>query len=632
MATDAHQHPQENQSGRNADHASHAIRQLLSSLSRYIPIVRWLPRYQRSWLRSDVIAGVTLVALAVPESLGYAQIAGLPVEFGLYAVLGALVGYALFGPSRQLVAGPSAALAALSAATVGVLAPSGSSKFIVLSAGLALMAGVIALVAGLLRLGFVAQFLAEPVLTGFIFGLALSIAMRQAPKLFGVKSSDGNFFQRLWGLLTNLGSTNGWTLVIGILSLAILFGLKYLTHGIPEALIAIVFGLLAVSIFGLEQHGVAIVGAIPQGLPHFGLPQWSLSDIGTLISGALGLTLVGYAEHFGAASSFAARHHDEINANQELIGMGMANIGSSVCQGFAVGGSLSKTAANDGAGARSQISGLMAALLVILTLLVLTPLFHNLPEATLGAIVIFAVWGLLDVGALRRYARLRRLDFVLALTALFGELIFDVLPGLLIAVILSLLLLIYRASRPHVAVLGRIADIGLPQGKDTPLKSATDRGAATAFAERSGAYADIILHPAYTTIPGALILRVDAPLFFANATTVRTSIRELIRQQQPAPQLVLMDIEATSELDTSSADMLAELAAEVNTAGAHLALARVRTPVRAMLDRSGALKAIGEQHLYPSVEQGVADFLARGTTGDTAISSVQAPMSSGTES
>jgi MFS superfamily sulfate permease-like transporter len=250
-----------------------------------------------------------------------------------------------------------------------------------------------------------------------------------------------------------------------------------------------------------------------------------------------------------------------------------------VCQGFAVGGSLSKTAANDAAGGRTQLSGLAAAALVLLTMLVLTPLFHNLPEATLGAVVIFAIWGLMDVGALRRYWRLRRLDFVLALTAVLGELVFDVLPGLLLAVVLSLVLLIYRASRPHLAVLGKVPG--------------------------QHAYASVEQHPEYATVPGLLVVRVDAPLFFANDATARRGINTLIRQASPPPHTVLLDLETSSTLDTSSADMLAELADELKTMRIALALARVRTPVRAMLERTGLADTLGKDRMYASVEAGV---------------------------
>ncbi|HEV8191991.1 MAG TPA: SulP family inorganic anion transporter, partial [Ktedonobacterales bacterium] len=445
-------------------------------------------------------------------------------------------------------------------------------------------AGVIALLAGIARLGFVAQFLAEPVLTGFIFGLSMTIAIRQAPKLFGIEGGDGNFFQRLWDLIIHLGQTNGWTLAVGVVSLAILFGLKRLLPAVPASLVALVFGILVVSLFGLEKQGVAIVGAIPAGLPQFGLPTLKVSDIGTLLSAALGLTLVAYAEHISATSSFAAKHHQDVHPNQELIGLGMANLASAVCQGFAAGGSLSKTAANDTAGGRSQVSNLTAAVLVLLTMLILTPLFHNLPEATLGAVVIFAIWRLMDVGALQRYWRLRRLDFVFALTALLGELVFDVLPGLLLGVVLSLVVLIYRASRPHLAVLGEVPG--------------------------QHAYANVEQHPDYATVPGLLIIRVDAPLFFANDTTVRTGIRALIHQASPPPHMVLLDLETSSALDTSSADMLAELAQDLRAEGIELALARVRTPVRGMLQRTGFTDAIGNDRIYASVEAGVEAFRA----------------------
>ena len=586
------------QSHRSGDNGPGAAKQHAASsrglLGTYIPILRWLPRYSRMWLRGDIIAGITLVGLAVPESLGYAQIAGVPLQFGLYALLGGLLGYAIFGSSRQLVVGPSAGLAAISAATIAGLAASGSDRYLTLTAGLALLSGVVAILCGLLRLGFVAQFLSEPVLTGFIFGLAASIAMRQAPKLFGIEGGDGDFFQRLWQLITHLGETNGWTLAIGAASLAILFGLKHFAPRVPESLVALAFGILAVSLFGLEQQGVDIVGAIPSGLPHLGLPALSLADIGALISGALALTLVAYAEHIGAASTFAAKHHDEVRANQELIGLGVANLGAGLFQGFIVGGTLSKTAANNAAGARSQVSGLTAALLTLLTMLLLTPLFKNLPEATLGAVIIVALWSLMNVGALQRYWRLRRIDFTLALTALLGELLFDVLPGLLIAVVLSLVLLIYRASRPNLSVLGRA-----PGRID---------------------FEDVQSSPTVRVIPGLLLVRPNEEIFFANATALREKIVALARASHTKPRAVLLDLEETGELDVPGVDMLRELYDELDRDDITLLLVRVHHTVHTMLDRSGLITQMGADHIYPRALSAVrANLVAAGDEGNAEL-------------
>jgi sulfate permease, SulP family len=310
-----------------------------------------------------------------------------------------------------------------------------------------------------------------------------------------------------------------------------------------------------------------------------------LSDLLSLLPGASGIVLVVYAEHISAASKFATKHHYDLDANQELVALGVANFLAGLFGGFAGGGGLSKTTVNDVAGSRSQLSNLVAALLVIVTLLFLLPLFRDLPEATLGAIVIHAVWGLFDVGELRRYWRLRRTDFALALVALLGVLVFDILPGLLLAVILSLVLLIYRASRPQGSILGRLPD--------------------------KQAYGDIVRHPENETMPGLLIFRLNTPLFFANNAPLRARIKQLSHTSKPAPRAVLLDLEASNGLDISSADTLLEMAAELKTDGVVLLLANVRGPVRDMLRRSGVSQVIGVEHLYADIEEGVRDFRAK---------------------
>lgn len=414
--------------------------------------------------------------------------------------------------------------------------------------------------------------------------MAASIAMRQAPKLFGIESGDGDFFQRLWTLVTHLNETNGWTLAIGVASLAILFGLKRFAPRVPESLVALAFGIIVVTLFGLQSQGVAIVGAIPSGLPHLGIPALSLQDVGSLISGALALTLVAYAEHIGAASTFAAKHHDEVRPNQELIGLGVANLFSGLFQGFIVGGTLSKTAANNAAGARSQVSGLTAAALTVVTMLLLTPLFKNLPEATLAAVIIVALWGLFNVSALRRYWNLRQVDFALALTALLGELVFDVLPGLLIAVVLSLLLLIYRASQPNLSVLGRA-----PGRID---------------------FEDMQWSPTIKAIPGLMLIRPNEEIFFANATALREKIMALVQASTPRPHSLLLDLEESGELDVPGVDMLHELHEELDREGIALLLVRVHHPVRDIFDRSGLTGQIGVDHIYPRTLGAVRESLA----------------------
>ena len=553
------------------------------ALRRYLPFLAWLPHYQRGWARADLVAGLTVWAVLVPESVAYAQLAGVPPVAALSAAPGALLAYALVGSSRQAIVGGTSALAIMSAATVASLTAASGARYMSLTADLAVLTGTLALLFGVARLGFVASFLSRPVMSGFIFGLSLVVAVGQVPKLCGLPGTSGTFFQKGWGVATHLSQTNGWTLLIAVVSLTLLFGLKRVVPAAPAALVAVLVGTLSVAVFGLRRVGVSVVGTIPAGLPHVGWPTLSGPEIVLLLPGALGIVLVGYAEHLGAIRVGPGKQRDEVDANQELIALGVANIGAGLLRGFVVGGSLSKTTVNEEAGARTELSGLVVAGLVVVTGLVLTPLFYDLPEATLGAIVIAAVWKLLDVGELRRFYRLSREGFILAVVALSGELATSVLGGLLIAVALSFVVLIYRASRPHVAILGRFP------------------GELT--------YADLTLHPQNETFAGLVIVRLDAQLFFANDALLRDRLLAMAHGPEPV-RVLLLDLEATTLLDISSADTLAEIATELTADGIQFQLARVRDPVRAMLQRSGVATLIGEEHIYHTVDEGVRAYLA----------------------
>ncbi len=524
--------------------------------------------YERAGLRRDVIAGLTVWAVLVPEALAYASIAGVSPVVGLYAAPAALVLYAALGSSRHLVTGPMAATAALSAAAVGDLAAGGTDAFLALTVTLALVVGVLGLVAGLLRLGFLASFISEPVLKGFIIGLALTIIVGQLPKLFGVEKGSGDFFEQLWALLRALGDTSGLTLLIGLSSLVLVLALRELAPAVPGSLVAVLLGIAVVSAFGLDEHGVTIVGPIDGGLPTLGLPDVAARSYLDLAGPAVGLMLIGFAEGLGAAKSYAAKNHYEIDANRELLGLGAANIGSGLSSGMVVNGSLSKTAVNASAGAGTQLSGLVVAALTVVTLLFLTGLFENLPEATLGAVVIAALIELVDVRALIRLYRLytrglgsiygiaARPDFIAAVAALVGVLVFDTLPGLFIGIGLSVLLLLYRASRPHVAVLGRV-----PGTRDQ--------------------YADLVRGPDNETDPGIVVLRVEGGLFFANADAVRAHIRR--HAAAPGTRGVVLDAETMPFIDITAATMLAELFDDLRRDGIQLVIARDIGQVRDFL-------------------------------------------------
>jgi high affinity sulfate transporter 1 len=559
---------------------------LRQQLGRYAPITAWLPAYARDLLRSDLISGVTVWGVMVPVAMAYAQMAGVPPEHGLYAAFAALLAYAIFGTSRHLKVTASSTMAAMSAAVVAAMAGGDPDRYLALTAALALTVGVLLLLAGIARLGFISDFLSKSVVTGFVFGLAITIAVGQLPKLFGVPAASGDSFQQLAGLIAELDQTNPWTLILGAGALAVIFLIKRFAPRIPAGLVALVLGILAVTIFNLDEKGVSIVGAIPTGLPTPGLPDISLSDLTYLITGAVGIVFLAVGESLGSARAFAAKYRYEINPDQELIALGAANISAGLFQGFTVDASLSSTATADEAGARTQLSSIVTAVLIIITVMVLAPLFYNLPNAVLGAIVIASVIGLMNVPELRRYFTSNRVDFVLAMVALLGVISTDVLTGLLIAVFLSLVIILYRASRPYLAVLGKVPG-------------------------QKAAYGDLARHPENLQVPGLLIVRLDAPLYFLNANVARSQLLDLISSGEPAPSAVLFDLGASADLDIASLDMLKNLVVELDEIGIDVLLAQVRGSVRDRLRQASLMAEIGEDRIYLSVAAAVHDFEQR---------------------
>lgn len=546
--------------------------------------------YRRAWLRRDLVAGLTVWAVLIPESLAYASIAGVSPVVGLYAAIPALLLYPVLGSSRHLVVGPMSATAALSAGVVGGIVATGSEEFPAYTAGLALAVGTLAVLAGLLRLGFLANFISEPVLKGFIVGMALVIIVGQLPKLFGIEGGEGNFFQKLWSVITSLDETNGWAALVGGLCLAVVLVLRRVAPLVPGSLIAVALGVALSELLDLAGRGVAVVGAIDAGLPSPGVPDLAtVSDVPLLLSGAAGVMLVGFAEGLGAAKTYARRDGYRIDPNRELAGLGAANLGSGFLSGMVVNGSLSKTAVNGGAGAKSQVSGWTVAALTVLTLLVLTPLFEPLPEPALGAVVIAAVIELVDVGGLRRlyavntaalrsiYGRAARADFICALGALLGVLVFDTLPGLLIGVVLSVVLLLERSAHPHVAVLGRVAG-------------------------GSGLWADRERDPGSTPVPGVVVVRVESGLYFANADTVKDRLLDLAAAD--GVRALVLDATTVPTVDVTAAGMLRDTAAELETRGIRLLAVGDVGQVRDVLRRAGASSVL--DRLYPTVDAAVA--------------------------
>ncbi|MEV0332225.1 SulP family inorganic anion transporter [Nocardia sp. NPDC050717] len=544
--------------------------------------------YQRGWIRPDVVAGLTVWAVLVPEGLAYASIAGVPPVVGLYAAVPSLVLYALAGSSRHLIVAPMSATAALSAAIITPMAAADSGRYLALSTALAIATGLVGMLAGLIRLGFIAAFISEPVLKGFIVGLALTIVIGQVPKLLGVDKHEGNFFEQTWGVLGNLGETHWRTLLIGLLSLAVVLAVRRWLPLVPGSLLAVLLGILAVGIFGLDDKGVAIVGPIDAGLPALGPPSGvGFHDYLDLLGPACGVLLIGFAEGLGAAKTYAAKAGYPIDPNRELFGLGAANLGSGLSSGMVVNGSLSKTAVNGGAGAKTQLSGLVVAALTLLTLLFLTGLFEKLPEATLAAVVIAAVIELVDISALRRlyrvwtqllgsiYGRAARADFLGAMAALLGVLLFDTLPGLLIGIGVAILLLVYRASQPHVAALARNGSL----------------------------WVDQVRHPDLAVRPDLLVVRVESGLFFANADYVRERIEALCTDQT---RIVVLDAETSPTLDVTAASAL--LALRKDLAHRRVDFRIARTVAQFGDELGSAVHGDTPIGVYPTVAAATADL------------------------
>jgi len=555
-----------------------------AGLSRFVPIAAWLPRYDRSWLRWDVVAGLTVWAIVVPESIAYAVIAGVPVEYGLYAVPLALLGYVVFGGCRQLFVGPSATVASVSAVALGDAAGSSpsASQAVVLSAALALMVGVIYVLLGLARMGFVARFFAKPVLDGFIVGLGLFIAVGQLPHLVGIEKPEGNTVHIFVTTLRDIGSWEWTTVAVGILSLAALFAFARFAPKAPGALIVVAASIIAVRAFDLTSHGVQIVGEVPTGFHFASWSEISWDQLRDLLPGALAVILVGFAQSVAIAKAYGAKNGYRVDANQELIGYGAANIGAGVLQGFTVTGSLSKSAAAEEAGGKSPVLLAITSALTVVTILFLAGLFRNLAEATLAAVVIHAVSGMIDFPKLARLWRTHRDEFVLAAGALLGVIVFDILPGVVIGVALSFALLIRRLDHPYVALLGRSRD-------------------GTRFE-------DLTAHEDATAVPGALIYRFESPLVFANAEIFSDGVLGAVAEADPAPEAVILDFESVPDIDSTGDDALIELQGTLQDQHIRLLVVRAMSDVRELMSRDGAMDAIGADNVYPTVREAVTSL------------------------
>jgi sulfate permease, SulP family len=555
------------------------------TVSRFLPIAGWLPKCSLRVARVDIVAGIGLAGLLIPQAMAYAGIAGVPPQMGLYAAMIGMFVYAIFGTSRQLAVTSTSSSAAMLAALVAPIALGDPGKYAVLVSAATLAVGLMLLVGGVLKLGAVSEFISKPVLKGFVFGLALTIIVKQMQKLMGIGVGHGNFFHQAWHVINSLTQVNPWTFTVGATALAIMFLLGIVAPRVPSALVVLVLGILGVSWLGLEQHGVEVVGRVQAGMPSLTLPRVGEDDVGDLFMGAIGIVLVLMAEALAAGRTFAAKHNYDIDPNLELRAIGGANIASGLFGGMIVGGGISGTAANDASGARTQVSTITASLSVALTLAFLLPLIRNLPEAVLGAIVVRAVAQLADVGTLRYYAKLRTGSFWVALIALVGVLQMGILKGLIFAVGLTLIALMHKLGSNRDSVLGRLP------GTDN--------------------FVDVERYPEAEQIPGILIFRPNGILFFANANRIHHRLRVLVKQAKSPPREVLLNLETCPEMDVTSLEMLGQLKNELGESGIELHFARVADPVRDLFRRSGFLDDVGEDRLFHGVDSGVAAFLKR---------------------
>lgn len=557
---------------------------------QYVPILSWAPTYQRAWLRPDLIAGVTGWSLMVPVAIAYAELAGVPAQYGLYTAFAALALYAVFGTSRHMKVTASSTMAVMSAAVVLPMAGGDPELYLELTATLALVVGLYLIAAGALKLGFIGDFLSKSVVTGFIFGLALNIAIGQLPKIFGVPKGLGNFFQQAFQLIMKLPEADLATTILGVGTLVFVLVMKRRNPLFPAGLAAVAAGIVLVQLLGAAAATQGIefdtVGEIATGLPTLSIPRPGVFNLPYLAVSAVGIVFLAVGESLGTARAFASKYGYTIDANQELLGLGAANVGSALVGGFAADASLSNTAAGAEAGVKTQLSSLVTSVLVLLTVIFLAPLFQNLPQAVLGAIVTVSVIGLMDVAELKRFRATRRSDFWLAMIALFGVLLTDVLTGLMIAVVLSLILVLYRSSRPAVVTLGQVP--GQP-----------------------GTYGDVARHPENREVPGLSVYRVDSPLYFFNTNTIFDQITGRLQSREPQEKAALLDIGASSDLDVASLDALEEFVDKLHALGIDFGLAQVRGPVRDRLRGAGLMEKIGEDHVFLSVEAGVQAYERR---------------------
>jgi len=543
-------------------------------------VLQWLPRYDRRLIRGDLAAGIAVTALIVPKNLGYAGIAGVPLQNGLYAAAAGGIVYALFCTSRQISTGPSSSLAAVAGGAV-LATNLGGNDAAQLVAAITLVTGLLFLLLAIFKLGWIAHFLSKAVVTGFLAGAAIDVVIGELPKLTGTSSEGDNAWREFGTWISGLGDIHGTTLLVGLGGLGLILALRFKAPKVPGALVLVAAGLVASGLFDLGSHGVALVGDVPRGLPTPELPDLDIvrDHYATILIAALALLLIGFSQTAGDARAFAARHHYRIDVDQESVAQGMANVGAGFFQGMPVSTSLSASSLNESAGARSQVSSLVTGGLVLATLVILAPVFSHLPKAVLGAVIIDAVvFGMIDLTEFRRLFRVARFDFWIAIAAVIGVLSAGVLAGVVIGVVLSLGWLVYVATRPPMPLLGR--------EPGTQVFRALDD------------------NPDDETFPGITVLRLDGGLFFATSEALENRVRALSADGD-RPRALVLDLEGVNFVDSQGAAKLGELHQLAQSEGVTLRLARVKPHVLAVLQADGLVELISADHIHGNVHRAV---------------------------
>jgi sulfate permease, SulP family len=535
-------------------------------------------------LRPELVVAVTVFAVLVPSAMAYGDLAGVNPVAGLYVALGAMLMYALFGTSRQVITGPEATAAILTATAVAPLAGGDPARYAALAAALALLVGVTAILARIAKLGFITDFLSKPILVGYILGATLIVIGSQLGKMFGIKLESDQFFRQVIELLSRLDEAHMLTVLLGVVFMAALILMRRVNRALPGPLIVVVAAIILSTVFDLEAKGVAVVGAVPAGLPKLTIPMVSIQDIFALLPAALALTILIYADEILTARVFANKHGQKIDANQEFLALGMANIGAGLLMGFPGAMSASRTAVNDQMGGKSQWVGILAAALTIIFLLFFTPLLAPLPTVALGAIIIIASWGLVDIPAFRFLRKVNRAEFFLAVVTTLGVLTVGVLQGILVAVMLSLVNIIYHISRPHDALLDDVDASG-----GTVYRGVSDKDTSL-------------------TEPGLIVYRFDAPLVFANASFFTERLDGLVANAGQGLKCVIIDAEAISDFDSTAAEALENVDTDLQRRGVELWIARANGPLRDLLQVTGLAARIGGQNIYPSVRAAVIAY------------------------